>query len=727
MKRRYIVELQQDAAFSNQSFSIKPDQRALSDSPSDIANKNGFKRPDLPSDYKRQRFFSYEVKTTLIESISWQLLYATNLLVAFELITTSKAPPLGITSYSWLPIEGIITVGWLLKSYWNSDSPLFKPTEQTEVSLTQGSQPFAIIAMMHGSAYDQQQSQLSESSGQQAPKANSQPASVFTSPLSYGSGDGYGDPQQHSHTLGLDCFVDPCHGVCKFRSSSENTGPAEGALNSGEILASHTGAIPGQNSCPHNCLCYRCIWNFDPANETSSDPFGIQLQWASDLLFQIHGIDDNPVNTTAPEDTVSCNLTMVNEDGQLQYCEKVYKSVQSLSNHQRKFHTGKKACLAPVVGKDDRLRPCGEVCKNASALSNHKRRAHTGQQTCDVTVIEEDGQQRPCGKVRKNAGALSNHKIRAHTGQQTCDVTVIEEDGQQRPCTTVCKSTIALSSQKVSCNLTMVDEDGQLRYCEKVYKSVQSLSDHQRKVHTGKKNCLAPVVGKDGRLRPCGKVCKNASALSNHKRRTHTGQQTCDVTVVEEDGQQRPCGKVWKNAGALSNHKIRTHTGQQTCDVTVIEEDGQQRPCGTVCKSSRALSSHKRGCHSGQKTCEVIVVGKDDKPQPCGRVCKSVIALSSHKRNAHTGQRICDLTVVGEDGQARPCGTLCKSAQSFSCHKFSHHTGEKICDVTVVDEYGQPRLCGKVYKNACTLSKHKRAHQKRKPVDADLKDGLNPP
>ncbi|WP_448215883.1 hypothetical protein [Endozoicomonas sp. 2B-B] len=42
MTKRYVVELQQNTAFSNQSFSIKPDQRSLSYNPSDIADKNGF-------------------------------------------------------------------------------------------------------------------------------------------------------------------------------------------------------------------------------------------------------------------------------------------------------------------------------------------------------------------------------------------------------------------------------------------------------------------------------------------------------------------------------------------------------------------------------------------------------------------------------------------------------------------------------------------------------------
>ncbi|WOG26987.1 hypothetical protein [Endozoicomonas sp. 8E] len=532
MTRRYVVELQQDTASSNQSFSMNPYQRLLPYNTSDIANKDGFKKPDLPSDYKRQRFFTDEVKTTLIESISWQLLYAKNLLVTFELITTSKAPPLGTTSYSWLPLEGIVTVGWLLKSYWYPDSPLFKPTEQTEVRSTQGSQPFAITVMMHSSRADQQQSQLSESSGQQPPQATSQPTSSFANSLYSGSGDGYADPQQHSHTLGLDCFVHSCHGVCKFRSHS------------------------------------------DSANERSNDPFAIQLQ--------VHGIDDNPVNTTAPPVPIPCNLTMVDKDGQLRNCEKVYKSTQSLLKHQKRVHSGKKTCLAPVVGKDGRLQSCGEVWKNAGALSDHKRKAHTGQQTCKVIMVTEDDQERPCGKVCMNASALSSHKKSAHTRQQTCDVT---------------------------------------------------------------------VVGEGGQLQPCGTLCKSAQSLSCHKSRHHYGQKTCDVILVAEDGQQRPCGTVCKNVDALRYHKKSTHTGQQTCDVMMVMKNGERRPCGKVCKNSQALYDHKRISHNGQQTCDVMVVGED----------------------------------------------------------------------------GQPRPCGKVYKNVFTLSQHKGIHRKRKPFDANQKDGLSPP
>ncbi|WOG26992.1 hypothetical protein [Endozoicomonas sp. 8E] len=610
MKRRYIVELQQDAAFSNQSFSIKPDQRALSDNPSDIANKNGFKRPDLPSDDKQQRFFSYEVETTLIESISWQLLYATNLLVAFELITTSKAPPLGTTSYSWLPIEGIVTVGWLLKSYWNPDSPLFKPTEQTQVRLTQGNQLYAITTMMYGSGDDQQQSQLPESSGQQAPQTTRQPTSAFTSPLSSGSGDGYEDPQKHSHTLGLDCFVHPCHGVCKFRSYS------------------------------------------DSANERSNDPFAIQLQ--------DHDINDNPVNTTASAVPVHCNMKKVDDDGQLRNCRAVFKSIQSLLNHQKKVHSGKKTCLAHMVGKDCRLRPCGKFCKSAKTLSDHKRRTHSGQKNCVETVVGEDGLQRPCEKVCKNAMTPPDHIKFAHSGETTCDLTVLGEDGLQRPCGKICKDAIALS-------------------------------DHKKNAHTRQRTCDLTIVGEDGLQRLCGKLCKDAKALSNHKKKpTHTGLRSCDVTLVGKDGQQWPCGRVCKNDRILSFHKLRYHSGKKTCEVIVVGKNGKQQPCGKVCNNAYVLLDHKKRKHSGQRTCVVNVSDDFGRPWSCGKVCKNASALRDHKRGTHNKQQTCDIAVDGKDGRQRPCGTACKNAQTLSIHKKTHRKRKPV-DVDQNDDLSPPK------------------------------------
>lgn len=107
LTERFVVELEQNAVFTNQSFSVKDDQHKWPDSPSDITDTNGYARSDLPLDEKRHKPVGYGVKTTLIESISWQWLCATHLLVSYKLILTTKDSPLCYTPYSWVPVEDV--------------------------------------------------------------------------------------------------------------------------------------------------------------------------------------------------------------------------------------------------------------------------------------------------------------------------------------------------------------------------------------------------------------------------------------------------------------------------------------------------------------------------------------------------------------------------------------------------------------------------------------------
>ncbi|WP_257281170.1 hypothetical protein [Endozoicomonas sp. ISHI1] len=472
-----------------------------------------------------------------------------------------------------------LTVASLLKSYWNPDIPSFN---SVELRGTSQDHPFTISAMMPGSGDNQQPNPPSESYGQ---KALPKPIGFFTSLLYSDSGGDNGVPEQHLHTLGLNCFVHPCHGACQFRQSSDSSDSR--APDYDQSLTDPTVATPGQSSCPHLANRYCSICN--PVNGVASDGTAIDSMVAGT-------IDKN-----APAGKVICSLIIFGEDGQQLQCGKVFKNAKSLSYHISKYHSGQKTCDLTLVGEDGQLQPCGTVCKNAQALLNHKRRDHVRQQTCDVTVIREDGQPRLCGKDCRNAEALYIHKIRRHTGQKICDVTVIGEDGQPKPCEKVCRNAAALSTHK----------SGQ---------------------HTGKKTCDMAVIGEDGRLQPCVKVCKNAQTLSVHKIRDHTRQQTCDIPVIGGGGLQRPCGRVCRNAAALSTHKSGHHTGKKTCDVTVIGENGCLRPCGKIFKNANSLSAHKTGYHTGQQTCAVTVVQKDGQPQPCGQVFRNAQALSNHKR-----------------------------------------------------------------------------------------------
>ncbi|WOG26934.1 hypothetical protein [Endozoicomonas sp. 8E] len=668
LTKRFIFELKDNTASSDQNFSIIRDLDTLLNNPTDIVETSGCAERDLPLDNKRHRTYSYDVKTTFIESIFWQWLYVTNLLVAFELFLTTKDASPDSNPNSWLLLDAVIAAGWLFKSDWSPDSALFNPIGQQAASkLKRVDLSLAITTMMPGSEHGPQRGQPPESSDQQTPQAISCATGYFTHLFCSNSGDGNESPQQHSHTLGLNCFVYPCNAVCQFRKSSDSSDSA--ALECEGSSTDYTGAIPGQSTYSHltNAQCNSC---------NSED--GVALDGvAPDLLAT------GAAHRTKPAGQKACNLVLIGEDGQLLQCGKVFKNTQSLSSHKSTYHTGQKTCDVCVVAEDGQLRTCGKILRNVKSLNYHKKRYHTKQETCDVTLVGVDGQQRLCGKVCKSALSLTVHKSTVHTGQKTCSVAVVGEGGQQRPCGKICKN-------------------------------AQALYDHKKSNHSGQKNCNVTVVGVDGQQRSCGKVCKSARTLTIHKSKDHSEERACNRTVVTEDGQQLTCGKICKNLQTLSYHKRKDHTGRQTCNAIVIGEDGQSRPCGMTCKNVVNMEAHRRSFHTRQQTCDVAVIGQ---PQPCSKVCRNARALSDHKSKFHTGQQTCTVAVVGKDGQQQPCGTVFKNTHALWDHKSRIHSGQKTCDLSVIGEDGQQLPCGKVYKNAEALRSHKKIHRKRKSVD----------
>ncbi|WP_252176352.1 hypothetical protein [Endozoicomonas sp. 4G] len=167
------------------------------------------------------RLGGHSETTSLIEFISWELIYATPLLMAYKLVLTSDTLP-GAKSYSYIPFEALAVVGLLLKNYWNPDSPTFNPTGQLEAISTKGDDPFVINTMTLPGNSQQPSQPQKESSPQQASAATAR-ISGSISPLSSGSGsDGNGEsPEQNLHTYGLNCHAGSCHGVCKLSTSSD--------------------------------------------------------------------------------------------------------------------------------------------------------------------------------------------------------------------------------------------------------------------------------------------------------------------------------------------------------------------------------------------------------------------------------------------------------------------------------------------------------------------------
>ncbi|WP_422473942.1 hypothetical protein [Endozoicomonas sp. ALB032] len=432
----FIIELEQNSGFPNPSFSIKRDQLTLSGNPPDITDTNDYAKSDSPPDDKRHIPDDYQVKTTLIESIFWQWLHAAKLLIAYELILTTRDAPPGSKR---LPVEVVVAVGWLLKSYCPPCSPLFNPIKLQAVSmLKQDELPLAITITMPGYKHEQQ-GQPSESSDQQAPETPARPSGYFSSHLSSDYGDGNESPRQHQHTLDLNCFVHPCYGLCRFRPPSDS-----GALNSVESLICQIESALRQGPCPHfaNKNCYRC----NLMDGVASD--GVALDGATSDGVAIKSMGAVATHTNASAGNAFCNMMVIKQDDPLQQCGMIRRNAKTLSDHKTIDHAGQQTCDMTLVSKNGQQRPCGKVFANPASLRVHKRGAHTGQQTCNVTVVGKNGQQRLCGVVLKNLQSLSSHKSRIHRGQQICDVTVVGKDGERRLCRKVCKNAGVLANHK---------------------------------------------------------------------------------------------------------------------------------------------------------------------------------------------------------------------------------------------------------------------------------------
>lgn len=561
LTRLFIVESGQKAGFLKQSCFIKRDQHLCSD----IADTRDYAVLDSPPDDKPLWPGGYRVKTALIESISWQWLYVTDLLVAYELILTTKNAPICVNPYSWLSLEVVVAVVWLSTSYWNLCTPLFSAIEQQTTSQDNS---FAITTMMVGSEQTPQQGQPSKARSQHALKANIHPAGSRSSHLNTECGDGNRCPKKQLHTLGLNCFVDYCCGVCQWRQSSDSSGVDGWSLNLEESFTNQTEATSGQSPCPHMAFgyCLLCVGDLDPENAKHSRHKPLFERWVDFSRIPLRCDFGQPPQSLCEKFgspmTLNHRETEQTVTDLSQLCQTQPQLSQS-GTPQFTDYRGQKTCHVKVIAENGQKRSCGAMFRHTKALSDHKSLCHSWRQICNVTVVGEDGQPRLCGMIYRSACALNDHKSKFHRGQQTCGVIVVGEDGRQQQCGRVCKNS-------------------------------NSLSYHKRRDHSGQKTCNVTVVREDGQHWPCRKVCKNAASLSAHKSKCHSGQRNCDVTMIGANGQQRRCGRVFKNVHALSNHKIRVHTDKQACDVTVIGEDGLQRPCGRICKNAKSMSEHKR-------------------------------------------------------------------------------------------------------------------------------------
>ncbi|MGI9278698.1 MAG: hypothetical protein ACR2PX_03595, partial [Endozoicomonas sp.] len=103
----------------------------LQGKPTEITNTNSYSGSDTPPDDKPSRPKGpWESLTTVVESVTWQLLYASNEVIGYKLLLAFQKDSYQPQPFSWMPVVATVVVGWLTRSNWNPEAPLFNQLDE---------------------------------------------------------------------------------------------------------------------------------------------------------------------------------------------------------------------------------------------------------------------------------------------------------------------------------------------------------------------------------------------------------------------------------------------------------------------------------------------------------------------------------------------------------------------------------------------------------------------
>ena len=233
----FIVELEQNENTPHHNFSIKPapdtffaaptiSTESLHGEATEIINTYSHSGSDSPPDEKPYRGQGglWKSLTTVVESVSWQLLYATREVVGYKLILSLQEDSLKPQYFSWVPVVTTVVVGLLTRNHWNPGSALFSQLDEQESSQQHELQ---IITLMDKPNDDNSYATEAWGQGQSFNMYSSLTGHSHYSFVSHRSGYHDDDPDHPTpvwHSYDETCLIEPCQAQrrCIYAPSDRN-------------------------------------------------------------------------------------------------------------------------------------------------------------------------------------------------------------------------------------------------------------------------------------------------------------------------------------------------------------------------------------------------------------------------------------------------------------------------------------------------------------------------
>ena len=617
---------------------------------------------------------------TLIESVSWQSLYAREMVMVYRLWLSLQENSLLIKGFSWWPVVAGIVSGTFVYTWWHSEAPSFHQWEEQQQHRVSN---LKIITCM-----DHPPGQSGYPQGGGRPGVSNQwtggyhnwgnGSSVYGS---YGPSDGEGggyyphDGHTHNYRPCPACYQQPCQypvesSSCYYgqpdssmngalalscyppgpevsinygdrdwieyqggNSMAQSTFSATGSATSSEtsrVFTQQEPAVHEQESVPPpapgwlsdhepnhpGCVCRHCLDLFIEYT-TIYDGQGDNYMEGTTSV-ENSDVSGRPTALVSPWVATTNESDVHQQPGSVEESEPPSK--KSRQSSQQKTPGRRWACS---------YSGCTKSYSRVQRLKEHEA-SHEGKKwACSYSG---------CTKAYSRVQRLKEHEA-SHEGKWACSYPGCIKSYSSAQSI---KEHEASHQGKWACS-----HPG----CTKSYSSAQGIRDHEAS-HQGKWACSHPG---------CTRSYSNAHSLKEHKA-SHQGKLTCS---------HPGCTKSYSSTQNLKEHEA-SHEGKWICS---------HPGCTKSYSRAQVLREHKAS-HQGKWTCTY---------PGCTRSYKTAHKLREHKAS-HEGKLTC----------SHPgCTKSYSSTQNLKEHEASHE-GKWTCS--------HPG-CTKSYSRAQTLKEHKASHQ----------------